>query len=214
MRDTKARILEAALQQFNAHGFTNVSIRDISKSIHMQAGNLAYHFKNTGVLLEKLYDRMYAEMEGVIHPQGFPDMQHFDLLLRHFYDFQYRYRFFFLDLIEITRKYPEVAARHRDTVNKRITEGTALLYYYAGAGLIRAEVYADQFSSLSRMIWMTNTFWLAQQRLLHPNHQDDPSLPQRWVWELIWPYLTQAGLRASEQVIPGLALSSPPKDIH
>ena len=201
MSDTKTKILDTALVLFNEQGFSNVSLRDIGKAINMQPGNLAYHFKNTGVMLEKLYDRMYAEMEQVIRPSGFPDMQRFDAGLRYFYDFQYRYRFFFLDLVEITRKHPEIATRHQETVQKRIGEGTALLYYYAGAGLIGPEGCPGQFEARAHLIWMIHTFWLAQQRLLSPDSDYDPEPARRAAWEILRPHLTEAGKKTCEALL-------------
>lgn len=202
MADTKKNILDTALALFNERGYANVSLRDIGGAINRQVGNLAYHYKNTGVMLEKLYDRMYGEMEGRIRPEGLPDLAFFDQLIRYFYEFQYRYRFFFLDLVEITRQHPDVAIRHRETVQKRIAEGTGLLYYYAGAGLLHPEAHTGQFARLSHQIWMSSTFWLAQQRLLEPDKHHDPESARLAAWELLLPHLSPSGKEACAALLP------------
>ena len=60
---TKERILEAALRQFNDIGTDQATVRSIAEEVGISHGNLCYHYKNTDVLIEALYDRLVEELE-------------------------------------------------------------------------------------------------------------------------------------------------------
>ena len=62
-KDTKERILDAALHLFNNQSVDQVTIREVAKKAGISHGNLCYHFPNMESLLENLYKRLAAEQD-------------------------------------------------------------------------------------------------------------------------------------------------------
>jgi len=62
-RPTRERILDAALELFNAHRFARVTTAQIAKSCGIAEGNLWYHFNDREALLEGLLERFSEQLE-------------------------------------------------------------------------------------------------------------------------------------------------------
>ena len=54
MKDTKRRILDAALDLFNENGLVNVRLQHIADQAQMSVGNLAYHYANKEAIVTAL----------------------------------------------------------------------------------------------------------------------------------------------------------------
>lgn len=54
MKETKQKILDAALNLFSQKGFSAVSIRDICKVVDIKESSIYYHFQNKQAILEEL----------------------------------------------------------------------------------------------------------------------------------------------------------------
>lgn len=52
MKNTKEKILEAALNLFSQKGFTAVSIRDICKEVTIKESTVYYHFENKQAIFD------------------------------------------------------------------------------------------------------------------------------------------------------------------
>ncbi|MEL6675493.1 MAG: TetR/AcrR family transcriptional regulator [Bacteroidota bacterium] len=194
MSKTKTRILNTSLQVFNEIGYPQASLDKLAATLEMSKGNLAYHFANPGKILEALYQEMYQMMEGKVWPGGLPELQHYQAIISHTYQFQYRYRFFFLDTSEIMRRHPEIAALHAQTIAKRWQEATALIRYFVGAGWVISEPYTGAYQDIAQSVWSLNTFWFQRQMIL--NKPIEPTVPRELLdqaWGLIFPWLTEQG---------------------
>ena len=165
MNKTKRKIIETAVQLMNKNGFSNVSLKQIADEISISPGNLTYHFKLKSDLIEGIHQQMVEEMEGVIRPMGMVDLGHFQKSLLYTFQFQERYRFFFLDLVEIVRSYPKIGERHDIITTKRMNEGRALINYYIGGGWLILEPEAGRYDIIVQQIWLMNTFWLSTEKM-------------------------------------------------
>lgn len=196
MKQVKRNILEHSIHLFNEKGFAQVSLQNIADRVGISKGNLAYHFANTGIILEAIQGEMMKEMENVIRPAGFIPFSFLESALKYFYAFQLKYRFFFLDLVEISRRYPRIAEKQMMIIAKRKEEGRALLNYFIGSGWLIPEPEAGRYDDLIHTVWMLNTFWMSQQRLFDGTTDNfDKSTPIHKVWNLLKPYLTEEGLK-------------------
>lgn len=63
LRDTKQKILNAAMYLFNSKGFTGTSVREIANRANVNVAHISYYFKGKGGLLEYLISHYY---EGYI----------------------------------------------------------------------------------------------------------------------------------------------------
>src|SRR5215207_10909682 len=74
---TPGRIIEAAVQLFNAEGVHNVPMHRIAAEIGISPGNLAYHFRSKRDLLFAILPQLEAQLraalpvpEGPLSPAG------------------------------------------------------------------------------------------------------------------------------------------------
>lgn len=62
-RDTRSRILSEARRLFNEQGYSNVTTAALAASIGIAEGNLWYHFKNKGALLDAIVAQFEADID-------------------------------------------------------------------------------------------------------------------------------------------------------
>ncbi len=74
-RETRAKILQAALEQFAERGFDGASVRDIAKRAGVIHGLIKYHFESKEKLwmtaVDYLFERQTIEMR---EPEGFQEL--------------------------------------------------------------------------------------------------------------------------------------------
>jgi AcrR family transcriptional regulator len=198
---TAQLILEASIKLFNAEGVTRVSLRRIADEIGISHGNLAYHYKNKSEILDAIYTRMQEEMDDAVYPPGNLTLRHYHELLKRMSRFHDQYRFFYLDMLEITRCYPRVIERYRKTVATRFEQHDLLMADLIGKGLIKPEPEPGFYRAQFRSIWVMSTFWLQHKAILGEDHPVlDAGSDIRHVWEVMLQHLTAKGLREFNEI--------------
>lgn len=198
---TANRIIDAAIRLFNAEGISQVSLRSIAEEIGISHGNLAYHYSNKGEILDEIYGRMKQEMDDAIYPEGDLTLRHYHNLVKRISQFHVRYRFFYLDMMEIARQYPRVIRRYRKTIALRFDQYDRLMSALIGKGLLKREREQGFYRSQYRAIWVMSTFWLQHRAVLGDNHPVIESGSEvRHVWEILLPHLTAKGLREFNEI--------------
>jgi AcrR family transcriptional regulator len=193
---TAERIVDAAVRLFNADGISRVSLRQIAEAVGISHGNLAYHYANKGEILDALYTRMESEMDDVVYPGGDTSLRHYHAVMTRISAFHDQYRFFYLDMLEVARRYPRVIRRYRRTVARRFEEHDRLMADLIGNGLLKREAVPGLYRSLFHSIWVMSTFWLQHKKILGENHPVIGSGSDiTHVWEIMLPHLTPKGLR-------------------
>jgi len=92
-KNTKDRILEAAIELFAQRGYTGVSVRDITKEVGVKESSLYNHFKNKEDVLNTILELFYDEIgktsfsletieEGLNHMDLSGFLQHHAFMLR------------------------------------------------------------------------------------------------------------------------------------
>lgn len=200
--NTKSKIIVASVKLFNSHGVTKVSLRDIADKVGISHGNLAYHFKNKQWIIHEIYTRMEKEMDNAVYPGGDLSLKHYNDLFQQISDFQKKYRFFYLDMLEITRRYPKVIERYRETITKRRNEFDKLISLLISKGLMKQEPEIGFYRSLFHSIWVMSTFWLQHKKILGEDH---PTIVTgndiKHVWEILLPHLTDKGLKEYRDIL-------------
>jgi AcrR family transcriptional regulator len=201
---TVGRIIEASVRVFNRTGISQASLRSIAEEVGISHGNLAYHFANKAKILEEIYSRMEAEMDDAVLPEGEPTLRHYHSLIQRISAFHDRYRFFYLDLLEIARHYPEVIQRYRRTIALRFEQYDQLMTELINKGLIQPEPEPGLYRSLFHSIWVMSTFWLQHRMVLGEDHPViDSRSDSAHVWEIMLPHLTAKGLREYHDICGG-----------
>ena len=100
----------ASLLLFNEHGEPHTSTNDIADEVDISPGNLHYHFRKKGQLVEALLEEFRADARRILAPP-----QHDEVTIDDFWMFLHlllectaSYRFLFRDLESLAESYPAV----------------------------------------------------------------------------------------------------------
>ncbi len=204
MSSTKQKIVDAAVRLFNEHGWVNVSVRDIAKELGISPGNLTYHYPNKGSVIQTIHQRI-IEKRAMIFGNLSLDAsivnvnQQFQPLLELYAE----YRFFFLDLLEIMRAFPDIAKMHREHIEFLITSVKGVIDYSVHSGNLHPEPKEGYYLNLSETVWILVSFWLNQQTIrgrAELNYEG----ARETMWNLVLPHLTEKGKQNYEEAMLAL----------
>lgn len=204
MSSTKERIVETAISLFNQRGFVNVTMRDLAQELGISLGNLTYHFKRKDDLIEAVHQQLIDERNTLLETvQLTPSIANINAQLVPLLGLYERYRFFYLDLMEVMRAYPAIAARHREHIANQIRYIRAIIDYSVGTGNMLPESRSAQYDALAETVCLMLTFWLSHHtvRGKQGSFYDDA---REAMWNLVVPLLTEKGKGAFEGVLKGV----------
>ena len=158
-------------------------------------GNLDYHFKNKEALLLAIYKQMRAEMSDS-YTSADPTSVSFEQihrLLLHLESFQYKFRFFNLDVLEISRSYPKNNRLLKNTLKVRKKQMADMLNRAIEDGFFIKST-EDNIEHLLLSIRIIIIFWLSQEELLSDaNAKKMKGGMSGHIWQLLMPYMTEKG---------------------
>lgn len=110
-RNTKTRILVAALVLLNRQGEPNTTTNDIANEADVSPGNLHYHFRKKADLIDALLAEFQADARRVLQVDDLNQfvLDDFWLRLHLLLEFTTTYRFMFRDTEALIDAYPGVA---------------------------------------------------------------------------------------------------------
>lgn len=201
MSSTKERIVETAIGLFNRRGFVNVTMRDLAQELDISLGNVTYHFKRKDDLIEAVHQQLIDERNTMLERvQLTPTIANINAQLLPLLELYERYRFFYLDIMEVMRAYPDIAERHREHIANQIRYIRAIIDYSVGSGNMMAESRTGQYDSLAETVCLMLTFWLSH----HAVRGKEGSFfndAREAMWALVVPLLTEKGKGAFEGVL-------------
>lgn len=162
MLSTKDKIVEKSIDLFNQFGYSNVSLHQIAKALELSSGNLTYHFPKKASLMDAVYSAFVDElisMQGELGPRN--SIEDILVELKAFIKFQNRFRFFYIDLLNIGRNYPAIAKRHYQHIEGQIKRIHDNLIFNLEAGVIEPR-FEEDLAPLAETIWTTVVFWPSQ----------------------------------------------------
>lgn len=160
--DTKTRILDAALELFNARGSANVTTNHIAEALGMSPGNLYYHYRNKAEIVRALFARIVAEWSAnYAMPEGrMPDVALMEAMMAGNFRIQWRHRFFFRDLTMLLAADPELAVTYRANRAASFGNSLYLLRLFIDAGVIADPGSEEALDDLAQLLWLVGDFWL------------------------------------------------------
>ncbi|WP_435353477.1 TetR/AcrR family transcriptional regulator [Emticicia sp. SJ17W-69] len=202
---TKQRILNTSLQLFNQQGIDTITVRHIAKELGMSHGNLCYHFPNTDVIIEKLYEQLLNELnETLTNPMLLQELN-----LKMFYELTsfifgklYKYKFLMQDFVSIMRRNPNLKQKHRALVSSR----RMLFQMGIGAaievGMLKPDIIEGQYENYFEQLFIISDFWLSSAEILYEGTEENKL--EKYInitFTLIVPYLTEKGLAEYQEIL-------------
>lgn len=190
-RNTRERILAMALVLFNEEGEPHITTNRIADELDISPGNLHYHFRTKGDLIEALFAAYESRMLNLLATpdERQPEIEDIWLFLHLIFETIGEFRFFYRDLTDLCSRYRGVHQRFRGILNLSMDTANGLLDGLAQAGQLK--VTKHQLDAIVRNIVLISTCWLAFDQVLD---RDSEAQPDRAVWQvmsLVAPYLSE-----------------------
>ncbi|RDZ28340.1 TetR/AcrR family transcriptional regulator [Lysobacter silvisoli] len=159
-KQTRQRILDAALTMFNAQGEPNVTTNHIADELEISPGNLYYHFRNKDDIIEQLFARFEERMDSALAaPQGrLPGLEDIWLQLHLVFECIWDYRFLYRDLVEILSRNRRLRLRFARILKRADEQAHTVMRGLSQAGVMRAS--SDELAATATNVLVIATFWL------------------------------------------------------
>lgn len=163
-QDTRERIVDAAIQLFNARGVGAVTTNHVAAHLKISPGNLYYHFRNKEEIVREAFDRMNAEAEAVwqLEPasKGKPSLDPAALqrMLIGNLKLYARYLFFARELPLLLRTDAVLHERYAAISAKRVDQLEAVMIPLVEAGLLKDVGDREDLRTLVESAWMVGLF--------------------------------------------------------
>ena len=212
--NTKKKILNAAIQLFNEFGLANVRLQQIAKEIGISVGNLAYHFRNKEAMIAVISEELDREFQEMLSSDSkLESLLDLDHKLATYFSFLQKYPFYFQDLLEMQRHFPEMGSKRQAHFEKMTRQIRGHFQFQQERGLIKEEFRPGLYDKLSQSIWVLITFWLSQNAAQPKGKATDERLFKTMIWDQFHPYLTEAGLEQFDRLIAPLIKESPKEEL-
>lgn len=188
-RNTRERILSAALLLFNEQGEPHVPTNRIADELGISPGNLHYHFRTKGDLIQALFEAFEHRMLELLATPDSRDVHIEDiwLFLHLVFETIGEYRFFYRDLTDLCGRFRNLHRRFQAIVGLSMQTARHLSEGLADQGQLEAS--REELDALVRNIVLVSTFWLSFDQVVE---RDSHPRPDRAAWQvmsLISPYL-------------------------
>lgn len=198
---TKQKILVASIRLFNENGLANVRLQQIADEIGISVGNLAYHFRNKGAIVNAVNEGLDKEISGILSTYRlYPNLLDFDNQLTRYYVFLQKYPFYFLDLQEIERSHPHIYKKRSNQTAKMVRQIRKRFDFNLQRGIIKPEPRSGIYDNLAKSIWILITFSMPQSSTGSKKGMSAAEF-KRTVWNQVFPYFTEKGMAEYDQLI-------------
>ncbi len=190
--NSKEKILNAALLLYNEQGIRNITTRHIAASIGISGGNLHYHFKHTEDIIKALFNELAWAYDGLMaNAQSVPlDLSAIAFLTEASFRLVNKYRFIFINFVEIGKWIPEIRDTYYQLTQKREQQFLKVFDDLIANGIFREDIPKSNKHGLVKQFFIINDFWLSLNELTD-QYTGENALNeyQKAIDVLLWPYL-------------------------
>lgn len=199
MSATKARILDTALERFNKEGIDSVTIRHIAQAMGISHGNLQYHYANTDLIIQALYDRLVVRFDVMLQAapaQVTDEVARFRRVVTDTYALIHEYRFIYLHFVEIGRRIPAITKHYRQNLKKREPQFMHLFGLMKEKGIMRKDIPEHILKMLVHQMFIICDFWLSSNEItLQLKEKKALEYYGNLFFSMFYPYFTAKGLK-------------------
>lgn len=188
---TRDRILDTSLALFNTVGEPNVTTLLIADELEISPGNLYYHFKSKGSIVEELFSRYEGEIKDLLAVPGDVDisLDQQSFFLHLLFETVARYRFLYQDLVNVLSRYDRLQNRFQRILRKKTEAFLAICESFRRQEMM--SIRDDELASLCEQLTLTTCYWSSYDSLSHLDSRDsvDPGRGVYQMMNLFLPYL-------------------------
>lgn len=164
LNKTKEKIIETAITLFNQEGTSSISTNHIAKELGISTGNLYYHFQNKEEIIRAILEKMIKEWDLVWQVPSSnwqPTLEDLKAIIKYTFQLEWKYRFFYRELIVLMKIDPLLKARHQQIQEQRMLEQKNFFQYFIEAGVLCMPQDHSQIDALLKISWLISNYWLA-----------------------------------------------------
>lgn len=192
---TRQKILDSALLLFNRDGLVNVRLQHIADEAFVSIGNMAYHYRTKAHILMAIWEQLEKEQREVLAEfKVLPLFEDMERLLRREYALQSAYSFYYMDALEISRAYPDIAQVHQAYDSWRTQQLETMIQFNVARGAFIAEPFEGYYAQLARQFWMNSDLWRYYQAV-RGNNLNGYDTFRDALWALFIPVFSDMGRR-------------------
>lgn len=187
------KIIDTALELFNAHGATAVGTNRIAQKLGISPGNLYYHFKNKQDIIRAIFEMIRADMAEVMKeiPSDLSTEASSAYLLGSM-RVVWKYRFFYADLVSLLHDDPEL--QRQFLAMRAHTMATTIKLYrrLIDIGQMTRPEYEWQVETLTLNTWIVASNWVRYLQTYKSDAEVSQADFERGVlhvYSLVMPYL-------------------------
>lgn len=160
-RTTQQRILQAALELFNAEGTAAVSASRIAERCGVSKGNLQYHFPNKRDVVFALFQSAVGEMNaGWYRDHLAPTLEHMAAMFVRQLQLIVKYRFFYREQAGLLRQDPQLRRRYVENRERRLQVIEQFMQALARRGLMSLPSDPRRLRSIVEVTWILSENWV------------------------------------------------------
>lgn len=205
MKNTKAVILNTALDLFNKEGLGKVTLRTIANKMGISQGNLNYHFKKREYIIEALYFQLVGRIDENMskHEDQSIGLQSLFSISSIMMESFFRYRFFMLDFALIMRENDKIKKHYLQLTKLREKQFTKLFNVLIKSKILRKEVLPNEYLFLYKRFQILGDFWISSAEIT-ASRLNKKMLKEYSdiINQAIFPYLTATGKKAYFELVP------------
>jgi AcrR family transcriptional regulator len=161
-RQTRTRILEKAVELFNEHGTSGISLNALAVALDMSTGNLQYHYRSKEQIIREIYEFMFLEFEpNFAGMDGSFGIETLRTILQKNFDLIWKYRFFYREYATLLRNDPQLSERFKAVQEKRISQQESLIRLLAHHGRFRSQPDEKEIRNIALTGWVLGNTWLS-----------------------------------------------------
>ena len=189
---------------FNGQGLQNVTLQQIADEAGISVGNLAYHFHDKEQIIKKIGNLISTDLDKILRLwENLPGLLDFDNQLTRLYHLLDTYSFYFLDILEIKRLYPDIHAVQQELIANFILQLQQWFESNIKRELIH-ELKSEKMREIAEMIWFISSFWMTKKKILEKEEFYEGAFKDM-IWQQIRPFMTEQGINEFEIIVyPGL----------
>lgn len=207
--NNRERIIEAAIELFNAHGAATVGTNKIAQHLRISPGNLYYHFKNKQDIIRAIFELIRAEMLAIMTPpSGDLSVDATSGYLVNSMQVIWKYRFFYADLVGILQADPELQKRFVEMRGNTLSTMRTLYQQMIAQGIMTGPDEELTLDALVYNSWIVATNWVRYLQSYKKDadvSQADFDRGSYQVFSLLQPYMSGDRLQqARKKYLPTL----------
>src|SRR5512146_178555 len=158
---TQLRILQSALERFNAEGTAAVSASRIAEHCGISKGNLQYHFPNKRDVIFAIFQLAIGEMNaGWYRDHLEPTLEHMAAMFVRQLQLIVKYRFFYRELADLLRQDSLLRRRYAENRERRFCVIGKFMQALAARGLMRLPQDERRLRSIVEVTWILSENWV------------------------------------------------------